>query len=97
MRKTIEQALEEANKKVAMRTKYGYYEDSISSRGYKFMWSNAQARWFAYGQYADKGVHKMDANIIIIGGIGKKTADAVALMMRPLPLYGNSYEATHLR
>jgi len=95
--KTITQALQEANEKVALRVRRGYHEDITTARGYKFIWSNHQMRWLAYGQPSSKGSHTMDANIIIVGGISKVTADTVASMMNPLPMYGNSFEAVYLR
>ena len=86
--------LSELNREIVKRTTYGNRTQQSRLVGSILYWSNAQRRWYRkLGRV--KGYGTLGANEVFISGHTVKAIDYAIPYLDELPLYKNSYEATH--
>lgn len=85
------------SERIAQRREYGYREEVAMHRGRVIMWSNAQANWLVTRRIFKTGdVLKLDSNQVLAYG-STDHLQRIVNKLDELPLYGNSFEATHGR
>lgn len=79
---------------VEERTGYGVRPVEVTRKDCRVLsWSNAAQNWAAYAMREKKGTSTLDSNHIMVCGLGQARANALALALPQLPLYGGSTEA----
>ena len=87
-------ALSQLNQEIAKRTDYGNRTQKSRLVGSILYWSNAQRRWYRK-EGRVKGYVKLGANEVFVSGHTVKAIDTAIPHLDELPLYKNSFEATH--
>ena len=86
--------LSELITEIGKRLTYGNRTERARLVGSILYWSNAQRRWYRkVGRV--KGYVTLGANEVFISGHTVKAIDYAIPYLDELPLYKNSYEATH--
>lgn len=79
------------NALIAERVSYGTRKVVVTKPSVQLSWSNGQCGWWVTrclpGQYV------LDANQVLIEGVGVRKVEAIAKLLDRLPLYANSFEA----
>lgn len=89
---------EAAANEVRNRVDYGVRADTVPRKDCRRLaWSNASESWFAWAATEPRGTVRLDANEILVCGLGQNRAWALGLALPRLPLYENSYEAQAAR